>query len=244
MLAGSRSDLGGEARAASFYSGYCDLRADEDSIASGAADRADARLLRGPAGRAGSRSRQPRRRGLRAAGRGLVGGDGRSGRAASRRPLPPSPDAPQRGGRADSAGGPRRWPRARHRAADAGTDRRRCAGRLGSTPRSGGADLRVGGDLQSHRRQRPQRPRPRRRAARPRPGPLRLHPQRLRPDLLSRRRSTAAHTGDASLVEEPQRLATRRAAGNRRLYGARPDGPGRVVLLTSAASPRSSACLC
>ena len=164
VLSGSRSDLGEHALASSFYSGL-DLRAVDFTPALRSEDpiRFD-----GPAGTApmhGSyedrrRGRGPgpgvsRRRGLRAPGRGL-GAGAAAGRRRRRRPsLPAPPEPAQRGGGARVPGDPGARPRARHRAADAGADRRRRPGRLDARRALGRADIRLGGRLRAVGGQRP-----------------------------------------------------------------------------------------
>ena len=147
LLAGSRSDLGGDALAASFYSGPRPARgrlhagarsADPLRFAGRRGRRRSTAPTRTGPGAADRGPRQPRRRGLRAAGRGLVARRWPRRRAPGvdvlyLHHLTPLNEAAAR----VLPGGPGRRPRPRHRAADAGTDRRRRARRAGPTPRSG-----------------------------------------------------------------------------------------------------------
>ncbi len=253
VLSGSRSDHGEHALAPSFYSGL-DLRPVDFTPALLSADRL---RFEGGAGTAPMHGSYEDRLGaedpilasldderLRAPGRRL---EPRAGPGRSRRrgpPLPAPSDPAQRGGGAGLSRSAGDRPRPRHRAADAGTDRRRRAGELDRRRGLGRADPRLGRALRADRRQQRRRPRARQRRARPRPRSLRLRPQRLRFQL-----RPAPGRPPRPLAPASGRAAAGLAAG----VGRRAASPTRTrswsrwtgrFCSTPAASPRSSACRC
>ena len=164
----------------------------------------------------------------------------------SRRPVPAPPDAHQRGGGARRPGRPGGRAPARHRAADAGGDRRRARARWPHAAGMGGADARVGGALRAARRRHARRTRRARRAcsasSRTRFAvvPNGFDAARFAPSTRRPRRAGAARCVDQPRGWRPGRAGKLvRASRGRR--GAR---RGRHVRSTSAASPRSSACRC
>ena len=171
VLSGSRSDLGEHALASSFYSGL-DLRAVDftPALRSGDPLRFD-----GAAGTAPMHGSYEDRPGAEDPVLASLDDEAYelqveawarelrlAGRRRRRPPLPAPPDPAQRGGGARVPGDPGARPRPRHRAADAGADRRRRPGELDARRALGRADLRLGGRLRADGRQ---RPRGRRRAA-------------------------------------------------------------------------------